>query len=224
MKPQPHPHSQTPMERAAQLKRVIETQQEIDRLERRLAEIEAEERAEAAATPTPPAGAGRPYVSALGLGYHAQTFPRTPMLPAPSVVAHVPQRARVIVPATPTAADFPRVMNALPLRAGPSPTPTNEELQKLTTAEAVRSGEYAKHRDQLLALGGQQARGTGHAFSSTGLYALGPQQELPPQAHPMAQRRAPQSSTFVQPHGNPVTGPMSPLLVAKLQRAGKRLG
>jgi hypothetical protein len=90
-----------------------------------------------------------------------------------------------------------------------------EQISRVTTAESVKSGEWAKHREQILSrLGGPPQ------ISSSGtVYAAG--LEPAPASAQAQQPQAPQGS-IQQPHGHAMTGPIPPLLAAKYQAMRER--
>jgi hypothetical protein len=163
-----------------------------------------------------------PYVSAMDLPL-ARERQRTalPIMPPPPLRPVVRNRApREPIPVRLTAADFPRAPNAqTPPVAGVGTQAMAEHVRTVTTADSVRDGTYAKHREQLMRMVGPQAQSQ-HAFAPSGLVALNPQQLAPVSSHPLfgGSQRAPQGA-IVQPHGNPMTGPPSELLLAKRDRA-----
>jgi len=85
-----------------------------------------------------------------------------------------------------------------------------EQLRRVSTAESVKNGEWARHRDHYLRKLGAPAQ-----ISANGtVYAAG-LEAAPASGQQVQQHQA--HGSIQQPQGHPMTGPISPLLAAKYQ-------
>lgn len=201
-------------QRARLVQQIAEMKLQTDAVSARIADMEA-----AQANATAPV---EPYVSAATLGLPSMTS-APPLRPVgagrPAWQAAMrreplePPRLPLSPSAFPTAPNAPAVPMAMPGIVA-------EDLSRLTTRDAVASGEYAQHRQRLLGLVGM---GQGHGFTPSGLLATGPQRDsADTPRHLLAARpdlKHVVSSAVQQPHGHVMTGPMPPLMQAKVERA-----
>lgn len=167
--------------------------------------LDAEQQWQAQQIPPAPVSAPVPVNAPAFVSGAAQiTQPAPPTAPPPAVPA----------PFRPTPADFPTAPNASAVpRGGPGTIAYADGVKNLTSAEAVRTGEYAKHRDQLLAEVGYKPSNA-HAHSGRALYAMADQrqQDRPVATHPLLQGHR----GTMPPDGS------APLLEAKLKEIRAR--
>jgi hypothetical protein len=131
--------------------------------------------------------------------------PPAPVTPAPSP----PETRPVLGPQ-----HFPTVPNAARLQLA-GPETEAEQLRRVSTAESVKNGEWARHRGHYLGKLGAPPQ-----ISSNGtVYAAG--LESAPASEQRTQQHQVHGS-IQQPHGHPMTGPIPPLLAAKYQQMRER--
>jgi len=230
----------TPAQRAQYERDAAEHRAATAKAEAAAAQAKAAQAAAATAqaqVPPPPV-----YVSAIESGI--STFTSAPLRPVgpgrpawEAAQRPQPPVARQVLN-IPTAADFPRAVNAATPPQGIRPGQPDyvEDVRALTTPEAVRNGTYAANRERLLAMSGAP-RLDNFGLTPSGVYATADQSASPvPSGHPLASPsdrglapasvdgpRAPGTAQAF--HGYP-SGPASPAMAAKmaLNRAARRGG